>query len=284
MKDFNIKELLIHILHGGIILFVVYFSFKDTQCIEQIASALRDNNGVSAFGTTLLVVLSYLIGLFLDPVADLLDTYKFGDIIPSYYLLRDGKCKSRRIRSGCIKTKYIKCKNVCYCEDVCNCGCKCKNECKCKGLRLAHYAIIRSILINDVEENDAFIQDDKKREVKENKTDLWKDKNKAMLLFNYAKNRAFACASTYQLERIEAYHRLFIFYRNMMLTTFISAIILIVYCFRLPDWYRLCCFIPIIAGILFIFLFYKMSYKYRTYYCRMILGAVYSPAKKIINN
>ena len=296
MKDFNIKDLLIHVLHGGIILFVIYLSLSDA-CIEKIEGTLGlfDN----LFGATFLIVLSYLIGLvFVDPLADWLDTKsgkdkykfmigkhklfeiknkcKFWDIIPSYYLLRYGKCKNKRIRK-------------CECQDKskCECNCKCdEDECNCDGLRFAHYAKVRDILCKDVKANDKFIQEKEKREIKKGETDIWKDRKKAMLLFNYAKNRAFAYGTTYQLERVEAYYRLFIFYRNMVVTTLLSLMIGLIITPLLSCcwcWCCCCCWrwgLILVAGSVLARICCKISYKYRTYYCRMVLGAVYSPPKE----
>ena len=236
MKNFDIKDLLIHILHGGIILAVAYFSFA--ECIVDFASDLGLVSAkceMTGFNATVLLMLSYLIGLMIDPIADLVDTLISkmkigGKPFPSFMLLKDGKCFE---------------------------------------LEFAHHAIVREILCEDVENNDKKIENDKDKKAAKSSEKLWEKNENTMLLFNYAKNRAFKHGSDYQIERIEHYFRLFIFYRNMIWTTFISSIILLASCNL-----GLC---GIFACIMLVFFFYKASYKYRTYYCRMILGAVYSP-------
>ena len=245
MKNFDIKDLLIHILHGGIILAVAYFSFA--ECMIKFASGhglINANNEITeitGIGVTVAILLSYLIGLIIDPIADMADTFlnwlfvKCGwkyMIFPSFHLLLKG-------------TRW--------------------------GLELAHYAKIREILSGYLEENQklAEIKDD------ENGKKKWEEAKYTMKLFNYAKNRAFARANEYQLQRIETYFRLFVFYRNMIWTTISCAAILIV---------SVRCQTPkllftILGAIAAIILFSAACYKYRTYYCRIILGAVYSPKK-----
>ena len=101
MKNFDIKDLLIHILHGGIILAVAYFSFA--ECMIKFASGhglIKVNNEITEItgtGVTVAIMLSYLIGLMLDPIADLVDTLISkmkigGKSFPSFLLLKDGKC------------------------------------------------------------------------------------------------------------------------------------------------------------------------------------------------
>jgi hypothetical protein len=137
-------------------------------------------------------------------------------------------------------------------------------------LELAHHAKIRNILSDDAVAN----QDDSKMaDTKESsKKEVWRNEKDAMLLFNYAKCRASTYGTQYQLDKIEAYFRLFIFYRNMIVTVCLSLIIL----FLAQN--LSCCRLVIMAAILLlVFFLNKISYKYRTYYCRWVLVAVYSP-------
>ena len=245
MKNFDIKDLLIHILHGGIILAVAYFSFA--ECFEGIApkfALLNEQGEISGFALTVLLLLSYLLGLMIDPLADCVDTqiYKRGRFkkwlksypYPSFNLLKNGNCSS---------------------------------------LEFANHAIIRNILCEDYAKNNNIV---------EKIPELWRDDENTMLLFNYAKNRAFKCASLYQIDRIETYFRLFVFYRNMIWTTlacalivFVSALINII-CHKCWITGLIIVLVPV-GAIALARLFFAISYKYRTYYCRMILGAVYSP-------
>jgi hypothetical protein len=225
--NFNLRDFLIHIVHGGIIILTIFFAFCGFNFIENELFS-------SILGSTLFVVACYLVGLFLDPLADLVDTllHKWARFLrlpfhPSYDFLNKGECRF---------------------------------------LRLAHNKIVRNILSEDAKNNDPALK---------SIPELWEDKTRIMLLFNYAKNRAFKYGTPYQLGRIDVYFNLFIFYRNLMVTTFICTCLLL-FSNEIPcKGYSL---IPI-AGIILMILFYHISYKYRTYYCRMILGAVYSPQK-----
>jgi hypothetical protein len=118
---------------------------------------------------------------------------------------------------------------------------------------------------------------------------VWENKNYAMLLYNYAKYRAFTCGSEAQIKRIESYFALFIFYRNMIWSSFISVAILGISLTRKTMKYNCLTFESIGMILLFLFLtcfipwiFYHIGYKYRTYYCREVLNAYYYSKTKCI--
>ncbi len=255
MKDFKINDLLTHIIHGGIILFIACISFECVLGKLQNFPGFMGKEGslFSVFGLTFLLFLSYLIGLILDPIADLVDTLQikcakfFSEIFlcPSYLLLRDGEC--------------------CY-------------------LRLAHNAQIREKLSRLAVENDNLISDGERKSITgEEKEKVWKNKGDAMLLLSYAKDIVYANYTTekpYQVQKMEAYFRLFIFYRNMMWTTIFSAFLLF-FSSNIHLFYCNCCRYMIIpVAIILVMFFFWVSRKYRTYYCRAVLGAVYSPEDK----
>ncbi|WP_291529900.1 hypothetical protein [Bacteroides sp. UBA939] len=237
MKDFNLKDLLIHILHGGIILLAVLVARYGFD-IAKISCAI--GNGITP---TLFIVASYLIGLFIDPLADCVDTF----------LIDNASCFHKWMRIPFFPSyDFLK-----------------KGECWC--LKLAHNVRIRHILNDDAVCNDSYRGNKDKTIQGDNKTEVWNNKKDIKLLFNYAKSRAFAYGSEYQLGRINNYFQLFIFYRNMMFTSTISLCTLL----RVESLTCCCRLLIIILIPILICLFYMVSYKYRAYYCRMILGAVY---------
>jgi hypothetical protein len=191
--NFNIKDLLIHIIHGGIIACAAVATLN-TETFEKIKPIFSKDLS-SFFNFTLLLIGCYLVGLFLDALSDFIWTYlynrfdKWGNpktknikkffgrfAIPSFFLLTKGE-----------KWK----------------------------LRLAHNKMVNKILIDDAIENG--------EEKKNLETSEYAER-----LFNYAKNRAFKYGMTYQLERIEAYFRLSIFFRNIILTILLSTVLLFV--------------------------------------------------------
>lgn len=195
---------------------------------------------LTAENISIFVVACYLVGLFIDPIADYIDTSLINnaellglDIFPSYYLLKDGYCR---------------------------------------GITLAHNVKVRYILNKDALENETY-DNQKGGTIKGiDKVNIWNNTEDVKLLFNYAKNRAFVCAEEYQLDRLKNYFQLFIFYRNMIYTSSVSMAILVLFGSSMTIGYKfwIALLIP-----LFIYIFYTASYKYRAYYCRMILGCVY---------
>ncbi|MDR1730003.1 MAG: hypothetical protein LBR52_05010 [Prevotellaceae bacterium] len=239
MKNFDIRDLLIHILHGGIVLFAVLV----TGCGFDIIKDVLFTNG-NALIVTLCIIISYLIGLVIDPIADCIDTH----FVNSKHWIR--RCKMRYSPS----------------YDLLKDG-------ECCGLTLAYNVKIRKILNDDVLANQNDRVGTKETITEANEKEIWRNEEDAMLLFNYAKCRVSAYGTPYQLEKIETYFRLFIFYRNMIATGCLSLLILL-FAKDLSYWR----FPVITAAIpLLAFLLNKISYKYRTYYCRRVLEAVYSP-------
>lgn len=256
MDRFSIKDLLLHILHGSIIVCAfLLLTTKGNEFWERIC-----NYGDKGTIVTFLALLSYLIGLILDPVSDCLETFllyilhKFGfkcsksrlfQFFPSYYLLKDGEVCNRYL------AHYTKVRNI-------------LNEDAKKDFDVEKIAkILRKRKYNDIE---AVL---KAPEIRKN---LWEEPLFTIRLFQYAKNRAFAKGNEYQLSRVESYFRLFIFYRNMVCTSFLCMLFPLLlpssFCYK---WIT----IPFV--LLVMYFFYRVSYTYRIYYCRMILGAVYSP-------
>jgi len=239
MKDLNIKDFLTHIFHGSIILFVAFISFYDFNTVKDFVSG-QDK----AFAVTVLTIGSYLIGLLLDPLVDLVDTFLIKQatffnkalkipFFPSYYLLKNGE--------------------RCF-------------------IRLANNAGIRKLLSGEVEKNDRELKTDEKKKItRKDKEEVWENEKNIMLLFIYAKNRALKYGQPAQVEQINAYHRLCIFYRNMIGTTFISAVFLLFS--NLPFCCCCCRCMLLLAAFSIMFFFCFVSYKYRTYYCRAVLNA-----------
>jgi hypothetical protein len=239
MNNFNIKELFIHIFHGGIILCALIITAQNCDWARKFIESLTKD--LSFLEITSALIISYLIGLFIDPLADSVETRLIARgclIPPSYYLLKDGK--------------------------RCN-------------LILAHNAEIRNTLSDDaIKNNDLIDAEDSKPTKETDKEKIWKNQEDAMLLFNYAKQRAGNYGTTYQLNEIDDHFRLFIFYRNMIWSVSISLFILL-FANELP-----CCRFSIISiGIpVAIIIFYHVSYKYHTYYCRAVLSAAYRTTEK----
>lgn len=240
MEKFNIKDLLIHILHGGIILLTIVAVHHDCK-ISDIFSTISKSS--------IFIAACYLVGLFIDPVADCVDTF----------LINHTKCFNKLIRLPFFPSYYF------------------LKFGECCGLKLAHNVKVRYILNNDAIENETF-EGQKGGTIKgANKKKLWNNLEDIKLLFNYAKNRAFVCAKEYQLNRLKNYFQLFIFYRNMMYTSTVSLIALLFATGKTLEYKILI----IISIPILIRLFYIASYKYRAYYCRMILGCVYNGGEHI---
>ena len=99
------------------------------------------------------------------------------------------------------------------------------------------------------------------------------------LLRDKAQALAFAHASEFQLGRIEAFHRLNTFFRNLMTTTIVSAAIVVagLWCEK-----NAVCAIAITVGVaaaLIIFFRYA-SYRHLINYYNIVLGAVYTSRHK----
>lgn len=140
---------------------------------------------------------------------------------------------------------------------------------------MAHYKAIRTLLLEDALLNEGLISERGASllspDAGKRKKTLQLPKN-AEYLFQYAKNRAFASNSDYQTRRIGAYFRLSGFFRGLFVT--------------LPLAYLLLLTNPVVSGsgnlfrtgmvflLLMIFSFIS-NYRYRIYYCRMVLGTAY---------
>ena len=246
MGNFSIKDLLIHILHGMVILCAIIIAFDISPAITAFNKKISESGLSITFDATVMFVVCYLLGLFLDVIADFIDTrlikyarrFPFLPYYPSYYLLQNGERWH---------------------------------------IRLAHYVKIREKLCQAAINNDETIKNGKYKE------EIWKCNESIMLLYNYAKNRAFANASPYQTERIAFFWGLFIFYRNMMTTTLI-CIFLFFLSFCIGNISACMMSHIILVTIILIPLFFLASYKYRIYYCRIVLGAAYNPEKEGTNN
>ena len=250
MTNFSIKDLLIHILHGGVILCAIIIAFDVAPLVEAFDQR-APKLGTTALNAAIIFIICYLLGLFLDAIADFADTklfkrtklFPFLSYYPSYYLLKDGEC----------------------CD-----------------LKLAHHIKIRERLCRDAMKNDAALKEKKcckEGQEQECKEGVWECEKCIMLLYNYAKNRAFAHGSAYQIARIESFFGMFVFFRNMMTTTLICLIIFAISCLK----GNICsCTLMgmIFLSIPLMIFFYLASYKYRTYYCRTVLGSTYSPKEE----
>jgi hypothetical protein len=79
MKGFSVKDLLIHLLHGGILLLTIVLALCQHQCIEHVTNFIpwfkASSGTATAFEITLFIAASYLTGLLLDAMADLVDTW-----------------------------------------------------------------------------------------------------------------------------------------------------------------------------------------------------------------
>jgi hypothetical protein len=245
MSNFSIKDLLIHILHGGVILCVIIIAFDITPAVELFNKKIAPlGTSVAAFTATMLFVICYLLGLFLDAIADCADTalfkrkktLPFFAHYPSYDLLNKGECRH---------------------------------------LKLAYHINIRKELSKDAMANDNEIIEKK---CKCCNKEIWECEDSIMLLFNYAKSKASRNATSCQIASMDAYFGLFIFFRNMIATTLICIAIFLI---SLLTGNICCCQLAaiILASPPLMLFFYKACYKYRTYYCRTILGATYPPKK-----
>ena len=276
-------------MHGGILVFAFMLFFSIS--INDVAGMLPGTGSSWELLIALFMFVSYLVGIFIDTMADCLDSCVFF----KFYKWK-GCWLINKLFSGHLALPSFYLLN----PDYSNPRGKPKNKTENSKLTLAHYKIVRNILNDDAKNNGEEIE-----------RDLWEEPQHAVRLFQYAKNRAFAYGSEYQLERIEAYFRLGVFYRNLMVTSFIigmfvgmsSAVIIgmsVSPCF----FGTLTKFFPFISDNLYwlinkftpnhlcmslfmsyvclalVPVFYWASYKFRGYYCRQILGAVYSPPKE----
>jgi prolipoprotein diacylglyceryltransferase len=102
MKNLSIKDILIHIMPGGIILATVYFALHSTldnydKITENLPFLFNKEGAVTGFGGVVILIACYLVGLLLDPFSDWIDTKRKKHCVPSYYLLKNGKCYQLRL-------------------------------------------------------------------------------------------------------------------------------------------------------------------------------------------
>lgn len=254
--QFDTKDLLMHIFHGALVLLALGYTLSSGILLTlgyTLSSGCWNNKHIffffpeqinmitNLFSLSFLAVLSYIVGIIIDPLADILDKFVFKFVpYPSFRLL------------NCNTKKY--------------------------HFSLAHNNIVRNILVNDAIENEKTdnIHNPAPVDVDARKKVLSEKRQWADYLFQYAKNRAFAKGNnSYSTGRIEAYFRLSAFFRNFPITIFLAWVIL---CFS--GKITLNCvitgsFIALVISILA----FLANYHYRTYYCRMILGMVYTPDK-----
>jgi len=237
--NFTIKDLLLHIFHGGIILVcILYIIMMHGDYYYDVINFIKEGKNLEIIlSGTLFLFLSYCLGIMLDPLADWVDRiiFKYIFTYPSYYLLNRKKGKW--------------------------------------GLTLAHYNIVNDILINDVILNE-FQEDSENASNVNTRKDKLKDPKNALFLFQYAKNRAFADYTDYQVQRVEAYFRLSAFFRTFPLTAFFCLLLLMMFLYSHVNLW-------ILIGVFIIVsvLAELANYRYRIYYCRMVLGIMYSPVK-----
>jgi hypothetical protein len=296
MKDFSIKDFLIHILHGGIIVAIAFLTLKDCKFMQPIVEFVNSLlfESVSVLGVSILLIVCYLFGLIIDPFGDFMDTVNNFRCVPTYFLLRDGKCKGlrlpyhRKIRemleadiltNGELPKKWINCRLLCI--KLCREWCSVRTE-KIRTWWKKRTKKIKKklLLLLNKNERKQYLQEGQQEQ--HSRTVLWEDKAHTMLFYNYAKYRAFAYGNQTQIKRIEAYYMLFIFYRNMIWTTLVCTALILRYaiCNVFNSDISLFCKIGIpvfivILGILIMRFCYNISYKFRTYYCREVLNAVY---------
>ncbi|MGE0079356.1 MAG: hypothetical protein AB7S48_15960 [Bacteroidales bacterium] len=122
------------------------------------------------------------------------------------------------------------------------------------GIRLAHYNKIKS----DLETLAKKFQPKKLNDV-----------NYCNLIFQTAKNKALRECSEYQKDHLESFFTLYVFCRNISLCLFVVLVALVVKCNS-----ELC--IWIIPTVILVILFVLASYRYFSYYSRMILGATFT--------
>jgi hypothetical protein len=271
MKDFSIKDFLIHILHGGIVVAVAFIALTDCkfmQSVQNFITSLQFDEtatGISVFGVSVLLAICYLIGLIIDPIADLIHTHIYVWRIPTFYLLQKGECwrlrqpyykKIRKLLSDDILD------NSRGDEEYPEIKTEVETKSKCRLVCEKIATVVTKIITT--------IFPCLKKKPKETPAKIWDNEDDAMRVYNYAKFRAFSCGDANQIKRIETYSMLFIFYRNMTWTTFVSMIILF---FSKPNFCQ--CLIILFASVALMTIFYLVSYKYRTYYCREVLNAAY---------
>jgi len=248
MKDFSIKDLLINIMHGAVVLCVVVIAFY--KCFD--VDVLTNSKWLSL---TVITIACYLMGLFIDAIADFAYNFLVEKkikrrkkekifpflIYPSYFLLKDGECWD---------------------------------------IKIANHKIIRKILSQDFLINDGYIKEQERENVPPEEIEkVWGNVENTMFLINYARNRAFRYATECQLNRIDAFFKLAVFFRNMVLTNIICIALFAVSCSNgncscfSNSWLVALIFACIILALIS----YAASYKNRVYYCRIVLGAIYSP-------
>ncbi len=88
MIGFNFKSLVLQVIHGSIIIVALYFSLGK-GILSQVIIELKFISSNETLLLTLLIFLSYSIGILIDFLADILESFVFGRFFkpPIYYLL-----------------------------------------------------------------------------------------------------------------------------------------------------------------------------------------------------
>jgi hypothetical protein len=237
--DFKISHVLRNILPGGIMLGCLYL-FLAVNGSHTASQALADNLKESpAFVIFLCTICAFITGSLVDIFSEWFEYL--------YFKLRANKKRAVRVLLEGNSPRY----------------------------KLSHHATIFQML--------RFMQnfplqtfDDFRKQtnpLKERAEDV--DNETMEYLFQIAKNRAFQIATPYQVERIETYHNMYAYARNLTATLFAAVLLaagfyLAAACNNTANHSFYLWFIAL--GLLLFFLMLSRTNDYGYYYARIILG------------
>lgn len=211
MIGFDYRSIVLQVIHGSLILVTIVFLYADY--FEKEITFLTENE---VFASVIFLFVSYAIGILIDMLSDLFESFivKFIINLPYYHLL------TRK---------------------------------RWAGISLAHRDHIRKSLCKAAA---YFLDNDPadRKERQDRYNDLFKgkicraDKKDLNYLLQVAKNYAFKECKVYQKEQINSFFMLYIFARNLSLGLLLASIMFISKCHYMIGTILFCiCLLSIIA-------------------------------------
>lgn len=254
MSGFSFKHILLQIIQGSVVISAlgIYFYRNEALCISEIKEYIT-----LATGTILFV--SFITGVLIDFIADLLESACFRFFKPPlYHLLTHDRWMGISLAHRDAIRRHLCGLSGKYKFIGSGCGEQNNNPCR-KG--------------------DYFCFMDKKKTASQKnrfcglleKVVNWFNKrNKSGKEINYllqvAKNKAFRDCKEYQRDQIDSFFILYIFCRNIALALIVVCILFFCEFFIYHG----------IAAISLIIAFVLASYRYYLYYLRILLGTTLS--------